>query len=202
MTQRHPLVPLAIATRELGHEALPLDQAHDIASEQFALAFGSLLPRRISADLKPIIADRKPDLIVQEVGNPAQDWPRTSAPTRPNRILGHPYLDICPPSVRDPEFMAGPVRRIELRPVPFSEPGVLPSWVTEHHEPLVYLTLGTATAEAGVLRAAIEGPATLNAWVVVAAGPMVRWTRSARCPTTSWRPWVSQAHASSGSSCS
>ncbi|MFJ6392869.1 glycosyltransferase [Streptomyces sp. NPDC091972] len=260
----YPLVPLAIAARELGHditfvtgkafaavltaqgiehitggmdmqeaskavqEALPPDQGHDITSERFALGFGSVLPRRFAADLKPIIADRKPDLVVHEVGNPGaglaakvaglpalcHGFGRSSQGSEnviaaakhlsevaadlgvdaSDRILGHPYLDICPPSVQDPEFMAGPVRRIELRPVPFSEPGVLPSWVTEHRERLVYLTLGTAFGDVGVLRAALEGLAVLNTRVLVAAGPTVPVDALGEVPdNVVVQPWVPQA---------
>ena len=36
--------------------------------------------------------------------------------------LGNPYLDICPPSVQDPEFPASAIEVVPLRPVPFSEP--------------------------------------------------------------------------------
>ncbi|MCS7481972.1 glycosyltransferase [Umezawaea endophytica] len=87
--------------------------------------------------------------------------------------LGNPYLDICPPSVQDPAFPISPTTVIPLRPVPFAEPGDLPSWVPEHRKPLVYLTLGTAFGDTGVLRTAIAGLSALDAMVLVATGPSV-----------------------------
>ncbi|MFI9007867.1 glycosyltransferase [Actinosynnema sp. NPDC053489] len=102
----YPLLPLAIAARELGHEityvtapafadtlrphgiehvtggldmrtafesvnaGLEARQARDFDPDRIAQVFGSVLPRRFAADLAPIIADRKPDLVVHEVGNP------------------------------------------------------------------------------------------------------------------------------------
>ncbi|MBY8852907.1 glycosyltransferase, partial [Saccharothrix sp. MB29] len=66
-----------------------------------------------------------------------------------------------------------PALVVPLRPVPFSEPGELPSWVREHREPLVYLTFGTAFGDARVLRTAIAGLATLGTRVIVSTGPSV-----------------------------
>ncbi|ONI88813.1 glycosyl transferase [Saccharothrix sp. ALI-22-I] len=108
--------------------------------------------------------------------------------------LGNPYLDICPPSVQDPEFPVSPTDIIPLRPVPFSEPGELPSWVREHREPLVYLTLGTAFGDAGVLRTAIAGLATLDAKVLVSSGPSVAVGALGDVPdNVVVRPWLPQA---------
>jgi UDP:flavonoid glycosyltransferase YjiC (YdhE family) len=87
--------------------------------------------------------------------------------------FGNRYLDICPPSLQTKEFKAA-VKRIELRPVGWNEPGELPSGVTGHSRPLVYLTLGTVMGNATVLRQAIEGLAKLPADVLVAAGPSVQ----------------------------
>ncbi|QQQ73602.1 glycosyltransferase [Saccharothrix sp. 6-C] len=86
----------------------------------------------------------------------------------------NPYIDICPPSVQDPDFLATATDRILLRPVPFAEPGELPPWVLEHREPLVYLTLGTAFATVDVLRTAIEGLRALKAKVLVSTAMVVR----------------------------
>ncbi|MBB5958206.1 hypothetical protein FHS29_004814 [Saccharothrix tamanrassetensis] len=108
--------------------------------------------------------------------------------------LGNPYLDICPPSVQDPEFPVRPTDTIPLRPVPFSEPGELPPWVREHREPLVYLTLGTAFGDAGVLRTAIAGLATLDAKVLVSTGPSVAVGALGDVPdNVVVRPWLPQA---------
>ncbi|CAL9438408.1 L-demethylnoviosyl transferase [Actinosynnema sp. ALI-1.44] len=106
--------------------------------------------------------------------------------------LGNPYLDICPPSVQDPEFAV--TRAVPLRPVPFSEPGELQAWVREHREPLVYLTLGTAFGDAGVLRTAIAGLATLDVRVLVSTGPSVEVEALGEVPgNVAVRPWLPQA---------
>ncbi len=108
--------------------------------------------------------------------------------------LGNPYLDICPPSVQDPEFPVSPIDVIPLRPVPFSEPGELPSWVREHREPLVYLTLGTAFGDADVLHAAIAGLAALDAKVLVATGPSLAVDELGDVPdNVVVRSWLPQA---------
>ena len=65
-------------------------------------------------------------------------------PTKNVDAPGRPHIDICPPSLQDREFVAAE-DRIELRPVPYSAPAALPSWVGRHtSRPIVYLTLGTA----------------------------------------------------------
>lgn len=85
-----------------------------------------------------------------------------------------PTLDICPPSLQDPAFLRR-ANRIPLRPVPISERGELPASITgrERSRPLAYLTLGTVYGAVPVLRQAIKGLATLDADVIVAAGPSV-----------------------------
>ena len=66
---------------------------------------------------------------------------------------GRPHLDIRPPSLPDKDFLAT-AERIELRPVSYSEPA-LPEWRTgTSSRPLIYLTLGTAFANAEALSAA------------------------------------------------
>ncbi|MBW4721319.1 glycosyltransferase [Saccharothrix obliqua] len=108
--------------------------------------------------------------------------------------LGNPFIDVCPPSVQNKQFLAEH-DTIPLRPVPFSEPGELPSWVTAHEQPLIYLTLGTAFGDARVLRAAIDGLATVKgARVLVAAGPSVEVDALAGVPeNVTVLPWVPQA---------
>lgn len=88
--------------------------------------------------------------------------------------FGNPYLDICPPSLQDPDFLATATDRVPLRPVAFAEPGVLPPWVLDHREPVVYLTLGTAFTTVDVLRTAIGGLAALDAKVLVSTGTVVQ----------------------------
>lgn len=263
----YPLVPLAIAARELGNdvtfvtgeafadaltahgiehvtggfgmreafamaqEGIPVGRAQDIRPQVIPLVFGSVLPRRFAADLEPIVAERKPDLIVHELANagaglaakvagvPAlchsfgRMWQPddvgahsqahlaevaadlgVSVPSDDLMVLGNPYVDICPPSVQDPAFLARSPERVELRPVSFAEPGDLPSWVVEHREPLVYLTLGTAFGDVAVLRTAIEGLAAVGARVLVAAGPTVEVGALGDVPdNVVVVPWVPQA---------
>ncbi|PRY38204.1 glycosyltransferase [Umezawaea tangerina] len=108
--------------------------------------------------------------------------------------LGNPYLDICPPSVQDPDFPRWPTTVVPLRPVPFSEPGELPSWVVERRKPLVYLTLGTAFGNTTVLRTALDGLAALDASVLVATGPSVPAGSLGEVPdNVVVRPWVPHA---------
>jgi UDP:flavonoid glycosyltransferase YjiC (YdhE family) len=215
----------------VAQDGVPVGQAQDVRPHVIPRVFGSVLPRRFAADLKPIIADRKPDLIVHELANagaglaakvaglPAlchsfgRMWQPddigslaqshlgevaadfgVSVPSDDLMVLGNPYVDICPASVQDPAFLARSPKRIELRPVPFAEPGDLPSWVLEHREPLVYLTLGTAFGDAGVLRTAIEGLAAVDARVLVAAGPTVEADALGDVPdNVVVVPWVPQA---------
>ncbi|MEV8435951.1 glycosyltransferase [Actinosynnema sp. NPDC051121] len=240
----YPLLPLAIAAREQGHDitfvtgeafadalaalgiehfpggmdmraaaaeaGADINRAQEVGPDLISFVFGSVLPRRFVADVAPVIADRKPDLVVHEFANPGAGLAAKIAgvpalchsfgrmwqgneltdvvrghlaavaadlgvtlPDDDLMGLGNPYLDICPPSVQDPEFLATATRRVPLRPVPFAEPGELPQWVLDHDQPLVYLTLGTAFGDAGVLRTAIEGLGAVDAKVLVAAGPTV-----------------------------
>ncbi|MFI5606239.1 glycosyltransferase [Amycolatopsis sp. NPDC051903] len=88
---------------------------------------------------------------------------------------GNPFVDICPPSVQSPEFVAR-ARRLPLRPVGWSEPADLPAGVAnrDRSRPLVYLTLGTTPmSQAHLLTSAITGLAALDADVLVATGPSV-----------------------------
>jgi hypothetical protein len=86
--------------------------------------------------------------------------------------LGNPFLDICPPSLNDPRFMAT-ADRTELRLVPFNaHPGEVPAWVRDRDRPLVFLSLGTESDSVEMLRAAIDGLSTLDATVLVATGKL------------------------------
>jgi UDP:flavonoid glycosyltransferase YjiC (YdhE family) len=104
--------------------------------------------------------------------------------------LSDPYLDIYPPSLQERPLPT----RLPLRPTPFAQPGELPTWVAEHREPLVYLTLGTAFSSAEALTTAVHGLAKLPARLLVAAGPMVD-TADLRDvpPSVTVLPWVPQA---------
>ncbi|MBM0274268.1 glycosyltransferase [Micromonospora tarensis] len=191
----YPLIPLAIAAREAGHEV------HFAAGPAVhpPLAANGLRPFRpgdafyevYAEDLEPELARLRPDLVVHEWGLPGAavaahragvpglwhgfgrlfpDGIGLELPTRNAEVGGRPHLDIWPPSLQDDTFLATE-RRIELRPVAFSTPASLPEGVGHRaSRPLIYLTFGTAFGTPELLRTAIAGLATLGAQVVVAAG--------------------------------
>lgn len=118
-------------------------------------------------------------------------------PARYTTYLGHRYLDICPKSLQDPDFVATcGENRLELRPVGFNPPGEVPAWVRERtrNRPLVYLTLGTESDNRvlAMMRDAITGLSTLDADVLVAtpklAGELGELPGNVRV-----EPWVAQA---------
>jgi UDP:flavonoid glycosyltransferase YjiC (YdhE family) len=207
----YPLVPLAIAARAAGHDV------HFAAGENVhaPLAAHGLQPFRpadsfyeiYAEDLAPELARLAPDLVVHGWGVPGAAEAATAAGVpalwhgfgrlmpagigfdRPLRT-GRPHLDICPPSLQDKDFLATE-ERIELRPVPFSEPGPLPTLDTAR--PLVYLTLGTAFGTPEVFAPVIAGLATVDAQVVVATG-RVRPAELGPLPdNVSAQAWVPQA---------
>jgi UDP:flavonoid glycosyltransferase YjiC (YdhE family) len=223
-----PMLPLAAAARAAGHGVtfgtgadfvprlrelgFPTHQvgisvaeaeasatkAHDNQLDVLFAMFGDILPRRTLADLTPVIAEHRPDLVIYEqsdvgaltaarragvpvishvIGRSLPESVRELAndrlawlwdghvPAEP--MFGDATLDIWPPSVADPNTLRVPTR-IPLRPVAWDVPGALP----ELRKPLVYLTLGTvAFGKTTVLRAAIDGLATLPVQVLVALGP-------------------------------
>ncbi|MFI9011042.1 glycosyltransferase [Actinosynnema sp. NPDC053489] len=186
----YPLVPLAIAARDAGHEVRFAvgEEVHE------PLAAHGLRPFRpadtfyeiYAEDLRPELERLRPDLVVHGWGVPgaataARDagipglwhgfgrlFPEGIGLERPGRdVPGRPHVDICPPSLQDPGFLAAE-ERVALRPVPFPGPG---AWdVRRPSRPLVYLTLGTAFGTPEVLTAAIGGLAATGARVVVATG--------------------------------
>ncbi|MBH0781865.1 glycosyltransferase [Nocardia bovistercoris] len=115
--------------------------------------------------------------------------------TEDGYLLGDRYLDIFPPSLQEPSFLAR-AERTPLRPVAFGEAGELPEIVlAERKRPLVYLTLGTVVGTAPVLRAAIDGLSALDVDVVVAAaGPKI-WGAEfgALASNVHFGTWVPQA---------
>jgi UDP:flavonoid glycosyltransferase YjiC (YdhE family) len=211
----YPLIPLAIAARDAGHEV------HFAAGEAVhaPLTANGLRPFRpadsfyeiYAEDLEPELARLRPDLVVHEWGLPGAAVAASRAgipglwhgfgrlipegiglelPTRNAEAPGRPHLDICPPSLQDKEFVATE-DRIVLRPVPYSTPGALPAW--DRSRPLVYLTLGTAFGTAELLTTVIKGLATLDASVVVAVG-RVREEELGEVPdNVTVRGWVPQA---------
>ncbi|MFF5052265.1 glycosyltransferase [Micromonospora sp. NPDC000663] len=191
----YPLIPLAVAARDAGHE---VHFATGTAVHE-PLAANGLRPFRpgdafyevYAEDLEPELARLRPDLVVHEWGLPGAavaarragipgiwhgfgrmfpDGIGLERPTGNAEVVGRPHVDICPPSLQDRDFIATQ-RRIELRPVPFSPPGPLPDVANRQgSRPLVYLTLGTAFGTPELLTTAIAGLATLGVEVVVAAG--------------------------------
>jgi UDP:flavonoid glycosyltransferase YjiC (YdhE family) len=214
----YPLIPLAIAARDAGHEV------HFAAGENVhaPLAANGLRPFRpadsfyemYAEDLEPELARLQPDVVIHEWGVPGAAVAAHRAgipgiwhgfgrmvpegiglelPTRNVDAPGRPHLDICPPSLQDREFVATE-DRIELRPVPYSAPAALPAWASRRtSRPLVYLTLGTAFGTSELLTTAIEGLASLDAHVVVAAG-RVRPDQLGDVPdNVTVQSWVAQA---------
>jgi UDP:flavonoid glycosyltransferase YjiC (YdhE family) len=214
----YPLIPLAIAARAAGHEV------HFAAGENVhpPLAANRLRPFRpadsfyeiYAEDLEPELARLQPDLVIHEWGVPGAAiaahragipgiwhgfgrlFPEgigLESPTTNVGAPGRPHFDVCPPSLQDKEFVATQ-DRIELRPVPYSEPAALPARVSRHtSRPLIYLTFGTAFGTPELLTMAIEGLARLDARVVVAAG-RVRPDQLGDVPdNVTVHPWVAQA---------
>lgn len=187
----YPMVPLAIAARDAGHEVhfavgeevhAPL-AAHGLRPFRPADAFYELY----AEDLAPELDRLRPDLVVHGWGVPGAAtaarqagipglwhgfgrlFPAGIGLERP-AVPGPAHVDICPPSLQDPDFLAA-ADRLELRPVPFTGPPAPPGWdVRRTSEPLVYLTLGTAFGTAELLTAVVKGLAALDARVVVATG--------------------------------
>jgi UDP:flavonoid glycosyltransferase YjiC (YdhE family) len=214
----YPLIPLAVAARAAGHEV------HFAVGENVhaPLAANGLRPFRpadsfyelYAEDLEPELARLRPDLVIHEWGVPGAAVAARRAgvpgiwhgfgrmfpegiglelPTGSVGAPGRPHIDICPPSLQDKEFVATQ-DRIELRPVPYSEPGPLPAWVGRRpSRPLIYLTFGTAFGTPELLATAIEGLAALDARVVVAAG-RASPDRLGDVPgNVTLQPWVPQA---------
>ncbi|MGW0215080.1 glycosyltransferase [Micromonospora chokoriensis] len=214
----YPLIPLAVAARDAGHEV------HFAAGEAVhePLAANGLRPFRpadafyevYAEDLEPELARLRPDLVVHGWGLPGAGVAARRAgipslwhgfgrmipegiglelPTRNAEVVGRPHVDIWPPSLQDETFLATQ-RRIELRPVAFSAPAPLPERVRHRtSRPLIYLTLGTAFGTAELLRTAIAGLATLDAQVVVAAGGVPPEQLGEIPDHVTVRQWVSQA---------
>ncbi|WP_026424170.1 glycosyltransferase [Actinokineospora inagensis] len=257
----YPLLPLAIAAKQAGHEisyatwdnfqptleklgfefiraggdmraAFATAAGTEVRSasqfdkeESSAIArrvFGEVMPRQTIADLRPVVAARRFDLVVYESaafgggitarleGVPAVSHGITKG-TALVEALGEflppllaeqevdfgftdPYLDIYPASLVEPVAGGPLLDRVPLRPVPFAEGGALPDWVADHPDKLIYLTLGTAFGNPRVLTAAIQGLAATGHRVLVAAGPTVSLADLGDPPSNvTVQPWVPQA---------
>ncbi|MEV7093511.1 glycosyltransferase [Amycolatopsis sp. NPDC051045] len=202
-----PMLPLAIAARDIGHEV------HFAAGEHVhpplhRLGLNPFRPADsfyeiYAEDLEPDLARLRPDLVVHGWGVPevavaarragipalwhgfGRMFPSGIGFERPD---GGRHLDICPPSLQDEAFLAT-ADRIALRPVPFAEPGRF----ERPPAPFTHLTLGTAFGTPEVLTAAIRGLAALGGHVVVATG-RVRPQELGSVPDhVTLHPWVPQA---------
>ncbi|WP_410652272.1 glycosyltransferase [Amycolatopsis sp. cmx-4-54] len=209
----YPLIPLAIAARDAGHEV------HFAAGENVhaPLLRNGLRPFRpadafyeiYAEDLEPELARLRPDLVVHEWGQPGvaiaaenagipglwhgfgrmyPDGIGLEPPARPVR----PHFDICPQSLQDKNFLAT-AERVALRPVPYSEPAVPPWRVEKSARPLIYLTLGTAFGTPEILTTVIRGLAPLGAPVVVASGRVRPEELGAVPDNVTVRSWIAQA---------
>ncbi|MGS2616178.1 glycosyltransferase [Micromonospora sp. LZ34] len=214
----YPLVPLAVAVREAGHEV------HFAAGEAVhaPLAANGLRPFRpadafyelYAEDLEPELARLRPDLVIHGWGVPGAavaahragipsiwhgfgrifpDGIGLEPPGKDPETAGRPHLDICPPSLQDRDFLAT-AERIEVRPVPYSAPATPSTGDSQlTSRPLIYLTLGTAFGTAELLRTAVSGLATLGARVVVAAGRVPPEQLGDLPRNVTVQPWVPQA---------
>jgi UDP:flavonoid glycosyltransferase YjiC (YdhE family) len=172
------------------------------------VVFAEILPRHTIADLRPLLQQAGPDLVVYDetdigasaaaelaaipavahsLGRQPPDMFRQPAlealtgvvrsfepkATPRDSFFANAYLDICPPSLRDPSA-ADPGERLSLRPVAPIEPGdTVPGWVAARgSQPLVYLTLGTyVSGNVDSLRAAAAGLGALDVDALVTVGP-------------------------------
>ncbi|MCE6998180.1 glycosyltransferase [Saccharothrix sp. S26] len=212
----YPLIPLAIAARDAGHEV------HFAVGEEVhaPLAANGLRPFRpadtfyeiYAEDLEPELERLRPDLVVHGWGVPGAaiaaqragipglwhgfgrlfpDGIGLELPTK--SVPGLPHVDICPPSLQDADFLAE-ADRIALRPVPFSAPAALPTWDGGRtSRPLVYLTLGTAFGTPELLSTAVNGLSAVDAQVVVATGRVRPDQLGAVPDNVTVHSWVPQA---------
>jgi UDP:flavonoid glycosyltransferase YjiC (YdhE family) len=242
----YPLVPLAIAAVQAGHDVvfaagepfLPTLRAAGLtarpaglgmreafagiepgpADERVGRVLGDVLPRRMVADLTPLLAEHRPDAVIHDVATLGAPL---AAQAHGVPALGHTFgrmfvndmseamvdahtafafslglspfpanrvIDICPPSVQLKDFLEQ-ADRVPLRPVAWSESGALVERTPGR--PLVYLTLGTAYATEDMLRTAIAGLVRLPVDVLVATGPVAD---VGEVPShVRVRRWVSQA---------
>lgn len=202
-----PLVPLAVAAREAGHEVhfAVGDHVHE------ALAGHRLRPFRPADsfyeiypdDLAPELDRLRPDLVIHGWGLPGA---ATAAAEKGIRSVWHgfgrlypdgigfdrpsmnlPHLDICPPSLQSPE-LTGP--RIPLRPVPYAAPGPQPT-ARRGPRPLVFLSLGTVFGTPELLSTVLRGLAGLDADVMATSGGTA--IEDEIPDNAVVRPWVHQA---------
>ncbi|NGY57559.1 glycosyltransferase [Lentzea sp. NEAU-D13] len=176
-----PLIPLALALRDGGHEVhfAVGDEMHPelerLGLRPFrpGLVFGEIYAEDIAPELERVL----PDLVISGWAVPEvhREARRRAFPVLwhgfgrmfPDGIgLARPvgrHLDICPPSLQDKGFADD---RILLRPVPHATPGEVPA---RTHEKLILVTFGTVFGSQDLLATAVAGLGRLDAQVVVAA---------------------------------
>ncbi|MEU0878963.1 nucleotide disphospho-sugar-binding domain-containing protein [Lentzea sp. NPDC005914] len=182
----YPLIPLALALRDAGHEVhfAVGDEMHPeltrLGLRPFrpGLVFGEIYAEDIAPELERVL----PDLVISGWAVPQvyREARRRAFPVLWHgfgrmfdegiglaRPEGGRHLDICPPSLQDKGFTAD---RILLRPVAHQSPGEVPA---RTHEKLIYVTFGTVFGSEDLLAKAVAGLGSLDAQVVV-AGPG-RW---------------------------
>ncbi|MBW4720300.1 glycosyltransferase [Saccharothrix obliqua] len=203
----YPMVPLAVAARDAGHDVrfAAGEAVHAVLAEQGLRPFrpADCFYDVYAEDLAPELDRLRPDLVVHGWGVPGAGvaaaragvpalwhgfgrmFPEGIGLERPG---GGVHLDICPPSLQDPDFLAHR-DRIALRPVPFSTPAA----PVRHDRPLVYLTLGTAFGTPELLATAVHALSALDVHVLVATGRVPVDQLGEVPPGVTVRPWVAQA---------
>jgi len=222
----YPSIPLALAARNAGHDVvfvagqqfLPTLRRAGLAAEpagmsmaeafagvapsaeQVGRVIGAVLPRRMAADLAPLLAEHRPDAVVHDVGTLGAP---IAAAVAGIPALGHTFGRIFANTLSESIVSSfdALAAEFELDPAALTASPVLdicPESVQSQHfldqadrvplrpvawsecgalvertpgRPLVYLTLGTVFATAAVLRQAVDGLAALPVDVLVAAGP-------------------------------
>lgn len=177
----YPLIPLALALRDAGHEVhFAVGEAMHPELDRLGLrpfrpglVFGEIYAEDIAPELERVL----PDLVISGWAVPEvfREARRRAFPvlwhgfgrmfgegTGLARPEGGRHLDICPPSLQDKNFTDD---RILLRPVPHAAPGEMPP---RTHEKLIYVTFGTVFADDDLLEMAVAGLQGLDAQVVVA----------------------------------
>lgn len=116
-----------------------------------------------------------------------------AAPDRDPELLGNAFVDICPPSLRTRAFR--PAVRLSMRPGRWSQPATVPhiAYQRAPGRPLVYLTFGTQSVKPGLFRRAVDGLASLEVDVLVAAGRQAAVDELGTVPANvTVRRWVPQ----------
>jgi hypothetical protein len=106
--------------------------------------------------------------------------------------FGNLTIDICPPSLQRPDFLALG-NRIETRPVAYAEPGDVPAFA-KNGSRIAYVTLGTIYGTVDLLRPVIDGLTRLGLRTLVATGPSLDPRDLGPLPdSVSVVPWAPQA---------